>query len=437
MENFWQQVTKQIDEQDLTLALTQASVDKNILIIKTPNDLVTHILQERYTNDKLVETAKNISHQPIQGLKFVVDPSLETKSTTKTQTPSRGEVTTPRTQLAGLNPEYTFEAFVVGESNRFAYKEALHIASKLGEFSSNPFFIYADVGLGKTHLLQAIGNYIAGHHPDLRVLYTPTQNFVGGFVQAIKEDTTERFRDKYRQADVLLIDDVHTLAGKEKTQEEFFGLFNDFFLSHKQMALSSDRRPGEIPNIAERIISRFQGGVLLPIYPPEKSLRTRILQKELEDFLPKIPNACIELIADRIDKDIRKLKGVSSVLRELIIVGEQVTLQLVDMLVEKELGKEMPRQVSTDRILKESARYFGLQKEDLLAKDRDPQHDYARQVAMYLACKLTKGSFTRIAEMFARESHSTIIRAYDKIKSMEDKSPTKEDIRTILKSIYT
>ncbi|MDR3588728.1 MAG: chromosomal replication initiator protein DnaA [Negativicutes bacterium] len=327
----------------------------------------------------------------------------------------RRNYTGPEEVLSSLNPKYTFESFVIGNSNRFAHAASLAVAEVPAKVY-NPFFIYGGVGLGKTHLMHAIGHRIRQTHPNMRVLYISSEKFTNELINSIRDGNPESFRQKYRNIDVLLVDDIQFLSKKEHTQEEFFHTFNTLHEANKQIIISSDRAPREIPTLEDRLRSRFEWGLITDIQPPDLETRIAILRKKamLENL--KVPNDIMVYIAGRIDNNIRELEG--ALIR--VMAYSSLTGQSMDMTLATEALKDIfpngrPKQITMELIQQVVANYFKLRQEELLAKKRTRNVAYPRQIAMYLCRELTETSLPRIGEMFGGRDHTTVIHAHDKI----------------------
>ncbi len=338
--------------------------------------------------------------------------------------------------LPSLNPKYTFETFVIGNSNRFAHAASLAVAEVPAKVY-NPFFIYGGVGLGKTHLMHAIGHRIRQNHPHLKVLYISSEKFTNELINSIRDGNPESFRQKYRNIDVLLVDDIQFLSKKEHTQEEFFYTFNTLHEANKQIIISSDRPPREIPTMEDRLRSRFEWGLITDIQPPDLETRIAILRKKamIEGFT--MPNDVMVFIASRIDNNIRELEG--ALIR--VIAYASLTNQSIDMNLATEALKDIfpnsrPRQITMELIQQVVAMYFKIKQEDLIAKKRTRNVAFPRQIAMYLCRELTETSLSRIGEMFGGRDHTTVIHAHDKIsRERNEDSKLNNIIKEITKRI--
>ena len=322
-----------------------------------------------------------------------------------------------------LISKYTFENFIIGKSNEFAHAAALAVAKAPGK-SYNPFFIYGGVGLGKTHLMHAIGNAIIKKSPKKRVLYVSSEQFTNELINALRDYKIGEFKQKYRTIDVLLVDDVQFLAGKDSTQEEFFHTFNTLYNLDKQIVLSSDRHPQSVSGIEERLRSRFDWGLVTDIQKPDLETRIAILQKKamLENI--DVPYEVIAKIAKEIDTNVRDLEGVfTRVVAFASLTNKTFDMSIVDESRNSIDAEALKTPISIEDIEKTVAMYFNLSVTDLHIKSRAPKFAYPRQIVMYLCRELTPDSFPEIARYFGGLNHTTVIRGYDKIKAKCNKEP--------------
>lgn len=319
-----------------------------------------------------------------------------------------------------LNPSYTFDRFIEGDCNRLARGAAWAIAQQPGSTSFNPFLAYGGVGLGKTHLVQAIGNHVREHFPDLQVLYLSSERFTNDFVQSIKHNRAAEFSLFYRQVDVLIVDDVQFFAGREKTQEEFFHIFNALHQSGKQIVLSADRPPREIQGIEERLLSRFQWGLTADLQLPELETRIAILQRKAEDDGIRLPREVIEFIAHNVKSNIRELEG--SLIR--LLAFSTVRKQEVDLALAKEALRDLIGEtqinISIDEIQRIVCEYFHIPQDLVKAKTRKREVVQARQLSMYFAKQFTKHSLKTIGLHFGGRDHSTVIHANQTVENQID-----------------
>ncbi len=325
---------------------------------------------------------------------------------------------------AVLNPKYTFDSFVVGSSNRMAHAAALAVSEGPGR-TYNPLFLYGGVGLGKTHLMQAIGHQLLAFNPQARVVYVPCEQFTNELILSIRFETTDAFREKYRNVDILMIDDIQFLAGKERTQEEFFHTFNTLYEAGKQIVISSDRPPREIATLESRLRSRFEWGLSADISAPELETRMAILNKKAAAENLVLPQDVCLLIAQQVQSNIRELEGA------LIRVTAYASLNHRDLSVDvaAEAIRDMmpssrPKQISVDMIQRAVADYYHIQPSEMRAKTRVRMVSLPRQVAMFLCRELTELSLPKIGEEFGGRDHTTVIHACEKIQQERQADPT-------------
>lgn len=335
------------------------------------------------------------------------------KQITKTPEPSA-----PRSQETwetGLNIKLTFDRFVVGPSNRFAHAASLAVAESPAK-AYNPLFIYGGVGLGKTHLMQAIGQAILHRWPARHVVYTSSEKFTNELISAIQNKTTVKFRDRYRTVDVLLIDDIHFIAEKEATQEEFFHTFNALYDAHKQIVLSSDRSPKEIAGLEERLVSRFEWGLVTDIQPPDLETRIAILRKKAEEAKLEIPSPVTDYIAQQVTANIRELEGaLIRVVAYCNLFNEPLTPAIAQQIL-KDMVREVSARVTIEDIQRRVSEYFKLNIDEMRGARRQRSILYPRQIAMFLCRRLTEASLPEIGQAFGGRDHTTVLHAVDKIE---------------------
>ncbi len=337
-----------------------------------------------------------------------------------------------------LNDKYTFDTFVIGSGNRFAHAASLAVAEAPAK-AYNPLFIYGGVGLGKTHLMHAIGHYVLDHNPDAKVVYLSSEKFTNEFINSIRDNKAENFRSKYRNVDVLLIDDIQFLAGKEQTQEEFFHTFNTLHEESKQIIISSDRPPKEIPTLEDRLRSRFEWGLITDITPPDLETRIAILRKKAKAEGLEISNDVMLYIANQIDTNIRELEG--ALIR--VVAYSSLTNQDIDPSLAAEALKDIipntrPKVVTIQQIKELVGERYQIKLAEFAAKKRTKSIAFPRQIAMYLSRELTDFSLPKIGEEFGGRDHTTVIHAHEKISKMIDADQLLqrdiEDLKEKLKS---
>jgi chromosomal replication initiator protein len=317
-----------------------------------------------------------------------------------------------------LNPRNTFENFVVGANNQLAHAAALAVAQAPAQ-AFNPLFIYGDTGLGKTHLMHAIGHSILRNNAEARVAYLSTEKFTNEFIQALQENSLTRFRQRYRNVDVLLLDDVQFLSGKERIQEEFFHTFNDVFESGKQIVLTSDRPASEIAKLESRLVSRFQWGYVADIQSPDLETRVAILRTKAASLKFEVPPAVINFIAQHISKNIRRLEGaLIKVASYSALTNKPLDLPTVEMLLQDVLMEQAQNQLTLETIQKRVADHYQIRHSDMTSKRRPANIAMPRQIAMYLARQLTKHSLQEIGEAFGGRDHGTVIHACKTVENM-------------------
>ncbi len=321
-----------------------------------------------------------------------------------------------------LNPNYTFDSYVVGAANQFAHAAALAAANSPSR-TYNPLFIYGGVGLGKTHLMQAIGNHIAAKKPRAKVCYITCETFLNEYIDALQNNSVAAFRKKYRKIDMLMIDDIQFLDGKARIQEEFFHTFNTLFESHKQIVLTSDRTPSEMAGLAPRLISRFEWGLVTELCKPDVETRTAILRKKAELLNLNIEHGLLDYLAERVSSNIRSLEGaLIRVATFMSLTNQKVDVAKVEELLHDLLDKESQAAISVDIIQRTVAEHFDLRQSDILGKKRSKDIAWPRQIAMHLSRTMTTQSFPVIGEAFER-NHATILYAHDQVseRAKEDR----------------
>lgn len=403
----------------------------NKLQIAVPNDLVKDWLSKHCIT--LLEQEIRLLSPEVGSVEFIVGP----KELFSTPLLEKGSSETVKiiTHSPFLNPRYTFDHFVVGHGNRFAHAASLAVAEAPAK-AYNPLFLYGGVGLGKTHLMQAIGHHVAKINPRSKILYITSETFTNELINSIRDDKTLQFRSKYRSIDILLVDDVQFLAGKERTQEEFFHTFNTLYEAGKQIVVSSDRPPKEIPTLEERLRSRFEWGLTADIQAPDFETRIAILKKKAETSELSVPDDILSYIASKVVSNIRELEGaLIRVVAFASLNASDISTNLVDHVLKDILD---PRRVdrsklSIDLIKKATADYYSVKIDDMSAKIRTREIATARQVAMYLARDLTGSSLPKIGDEFGGRDHTTVLHAFEKIKAaLKSETDIKEAVKNIL-----
>ncbi|MEB3288170.1 MAG: chromosomal replication initiator protein DnaA [Vampirovibrionales bacterium] len=346
----------------------------------------------------------------------------EADALSRAKSPKKQAVWTPKTLQGNLNPKYTFDQFVVGQGNRFCHAAAVAVAKSPAE-QYNPFFIYGGVGLGKTHLMQAIAHYAHQNHPEMIVRYVTAEQFTNELIASLMNKTQKAFRDRYRKIDILIIDDIQFLEGKERTQEEVFHTFNALHQAGKQIILSSDRAPRYIAQLTERLKSRFESGLMADIQPADYETRLAILKNKVKRDHFQVPDEVLQLIADSHPNNIRELEGGLN----KVTAFSMLTKTILDLESAKQIlgtGQAGIAQISKDRMIEIVAAYYHLSADDLKSPSRAKDVSHARQVAIYILRSLTEASFPKIGDLLGGRKHTTILYAYEKMKEQLDRHPS-------------
>jgi chromosomal replication initiator protein len=404
------------------LPITATALDEETLTLEVANDFCEVWLKDNYLG-LIHDVLMQASGQNLK-VKFHVNPAgaganglsaPETKSKSK-PLGEPIERNGPAVRELSFNPKNTFDTFVVGDNNNHAHAAAMAVAQAPGR-SYNPLFLFGGVGLGKTHLLQAIGQHVAASKKNSRVTYLSSEKFTNEYIDAIQNNQLVRFRRKYRQADVLLIDDVQFLAGKERIQEEFFHTFNALHEARKQIVLTCDRPAAEIQNLEHRLVSRFEWGLVTEMQPPDVETRMAILRKKEKAMGVELPEEIITFLASRIRTNVRRLEGaLTRVASFAALTGKKVTLQSVEGLLREVLHEEGRFTVNIDIIQKKVAEHFDLRISDMTSKRRPENIAFPRQIAMFLARQMTESSLNTIGEAFGGRDHGTVLHACRLVK---------------------
>ena len=394
--------------------LTLGEVENHRLHVLLPNRFFKEWFEEHYLG-LLRSALEDLMFTKVEVVLLLPEketsPALLSREEPSPRRPSRR----PREGLAQLNPKYTFDSFVVGSSNQFAHAASLAVAEQPSK-AYNPLFIYGGVGLGKTHLLHAIGNLALQRDPRIKVSYVSSEKFTNDLINAIRFDATVEFRNRYRSLDLLLIDDIQFIAGKERTQEEFFHTFNDLYDSSKQIAISSDSLPREIPTLEERLRSRFEWGLIADIQPPDLETKAAILRKKAQAEGVRLPDEVSLFIAKHVKSNIRELEGsLVRLVAQASFTRREITLELAQEVL-KELTAEQQRLPTVVSIQKAVAEFYGVRVDDLRSRGRNKSIVLPRQVAMYLSREIVRASLPDIGAGFGGKDHSTVIHACEKVK---------------------
>ena len=429
LESLQKELTPQVYERWLK-PIKPSAVDSDSLHLGVPDEFFKNWIIDHY-GSMITLALREITDDPDFKTKFVIlqEEARVTPSTNFAPTAQMSSQSSfnPQTMPVELNPKYTFESFVVGPSNRFAHAASMAVAESPAK-AYNPLFIYGPVGLGKTHLMQAIGQETLRRNPNAKVLYITSEKFTNQLINSIKTGTTIKFREKYRTVDVLLMDDVQFIAGKESTMEEFFHTFNTLYDAHKQIVVSSDKPPKDISNLEERLVSRFEWGLVTDIQPPDYETRTAILRKKAERENLFIPDTVTSFIADKIKSNIRELEGaLIRVVAYSKLVGKEVD-EAIAYDVLKDMIVETQKKITVDLIQRKVAEYFDIRPSDMTAKRRTKNVVYPRHLAMFLSREMTSLSLPEIGEQFGGRDHTTVLHAYEKMKKDFKKDPKSKSL---------
>jgi chromosomal replication initiator protein len=415
-------------------AMAESSGGK--LVLEVPNDFCEVWIRDNYSG--LLRDVVNQCAKEVYEIDFVVAPvsQLNPKAGQETAPKQKTAPEERRTQPASrkrapeqFNPNYTFETLVVSKSNEMAHSATIAVAQAPGK-AYNPLFIYGGVGLGKTHMLHAIGQYVVEHRPHANVTYLSCEKFTNEFIDGLQNNQLMRFRKKYRQTDVLLLDDVHFLSGKERIQEEFFHTFNALHEGHKQIVITSDRPPCEIGGLEQRLVSRFEWGLATDLQAPDVETRLAILRKKAKSLNAELPSEIFDFLADRIRANIRRLEG--ALIRAASyskLTGRELTIDTVENLLRDVLQEEGKTTVTIDSIQKRVAGHFDIRLADMSSRRRPENIAFPRQIAMFLSRQLTGNSLNSIGEAFGGRDHGTVLHACRLVK---DRMDTDQNIRQVV-----
>lgn len=401
--------------------LRAVNLDSDLLTLEVANDFCELWLKDNYS-DLIHHALQQVTGEPIKVQFHVGSSCLQPRVAVNGHEPApqkdapaekesvESQNTTPLRDLA-FNPRNTFETFVVGSNNTFAHAASMAVSQAPGK-SYNPLFLYGGVGLGKTHLLHAIGQHVVSHKKAMRVVYVSCEKFTNDFIDAIQNNQLHRFRKKYRQPDVFLIDDIQFLVGKERIQEEFFHTFNALHESHKQIVLTCDRAANEIQGLEQRLISRFEWGLVTDLQPPDIETRLAILRKKEKLMGVELAEEILSFLAQRIRTNIRRLEGaLVRVASYASLTGKKLTLDVVEHLLREILQEEGRTIITIDSIQRKVADHFDIRLADMSSKRRPENIAFPRQIAMYLARNLTDSSLNSIGEAFGGRDHGTVLHA--------------------------
>jgi len=445
IQDLWKKTLQAIEKRiskpsfDTWLKNTQAyALEEDTLVIKAPNEFARDWLESSYSS-LIGDTLYEVTGNRLQ-TKFIIPEFQQEEEIIRQPMPQKSAASDTLTESpkSMLNSKYTFDTFVIGSGNRFAHAASLAVAEAPAK-AYNPLFIYGGVGLGKTHLMHGIGHYVLDHNPSAKVVYLSSEKFTNEFINAIRDNKTAEFRAKYRNIDVLLIDDIQFLAGKEQTQEEFFHTFNALHEENKQIIISSDRPPKEIPTLEDRLRSRFEWGLITDITPPDLETRIAILRKKAKAEGLDIPNEVMLYIANQIDTNIRELEGaLIRVVAYSSLINSDIDASLAADALKNIIPSSKPKVITIHAIQEQVGERYNVRLEEFSAKKRTKAIAFPRQIAMFLSRELTDFSLPKIGEEFGGRDHTTVIHAHEKISKLlsEDEELQREidEIKERLKS---
>ena len=398
--------------------LRAVSVDSEILTLEVPNDFSEVWLKDNYLD--LIHDALGQCTGEALRVRFVIsnapEPKVSSAETVRQAAKKENEPAESTVPEFPFNPKNTFDTFVVGNNNTFAHAAALAVAQAPGK-SYNPLFLYGGVGLGKTHLLHAIGQHVVHHKKNARVTYVSSEKFTNEFIDAIQNNQLVRFRRRFRQSDVFLIDDIQFLAGKERIQEEFFHTFNTLHEARRQIVLTCDRPASEIQNLEQRLVSRFEWGLVTDMQPPDAETRLAILRKKEKLMGVQLPEEVLNFLATRIRTNIRRLEGaLVRVASFASLTGKPLTMETVESLLREVLHEEGRQLITIEVIQKKVAEHFDIRLADMASKRRPENIAFPRQIAMFLSRQMTESSLSAIGEAFGGRDHGTVLHACRLVK---------------------
>jgi chromosomal replication initiator protein len=401
-------------------ALRATALDGNSLVLEVSNDFCEVWLKDNYMG--LLQDVVALAAGKQLQIKFKVGPGNGSLSQAPALPQPKAKAVEPPVERnshhsdLNFNPKNTFDTFVVGNNNNFSYAAALAVAQAPGK-SYNPLFLYGGVGLGKTHLLHAIGQHVFNSRKGARVAYVSSEKFTNEYIDAIQNNLLVKFRRKYRQTDVLLIDDIQFLAGKERIQEEFFHTFNALHECHKQIVLTCDRPASEIQNLEHRLVSRFEWGLVTDLQPPDIEMRLAILNKKAQIMGVTLPEEIMNFLANRIRTNIRRLEGaLIRVASYASLTGKKLSIEVVEGLLREVLHEEGRFSISIEVIQKKVAEHFDIRLADMTSKRRPENIAFPRQIAMFLSRQMTESSLSSIGEAFGGRDHGTVLHACRLVK---------------------
>ena len=442
LQNGWPEILDRIkEENDLTAVsfstwiepLTPISADQEGVTLYVPmGRMAINLLNKRYTLI-ICNAVRDVTGL---NLRIHYTERKDVNEGVKSEVPDEFN---QAMENAHLDPKYTFDSFVVGSNNKFAHAASLAVAESPGEFY-NPLYLYAGVGLGKTHLMHSIAHFVLKNNPEARVMYVTSETFTNELIDSIRNGNNSamsRFRDKYRNVDLLLIDDIQFIIGKESTQEEFFHTFEALYGQKKQIVVSSDKPPKDLNILEERIRSRLEMGLIADISSPDYETRMAILRKKMEIDGYTLDNEIVDYIASNIKSNIRELEGcLNKIHAKAVLEKSEIDLPLAERILEDIINPDKEKKITTDMIVSAVADHFNLSLQEIRSQKRDKKYVYPRMIAMYLSREMTEDAYVTIANNLNKKDHTTVISAYKRISMDMEKNPqTRNTIEAIRKKL--
>lgn len=425
-----------------------ADFNNGCVTICVPNTFTKSWMEKKYNSD-IVKTIERITGKPVKKIEYKVESmkNIQEQECTPTQTQTEQQHIIPsipsyqnNRQVIGqfgLNVKYTFSSFIVGKNNELAHAAAQAVADRPGE-AYNPLFIYGGVGLGKTHLLQAVGHRMLERNPDLKILYVSSEKFTNEFISAVKEGRAKEFKDRYRNVDLLLIDDIQFIGGKEQTQEEFFHTFNELHQQGKQVVLTSDRPPKAIPSLEDRLRSRLEWGMIADISPPDMETRLAILQTKCQEKNFPLSSEILMLVAEAVQSNIRELEGaLNKIIAFHNLKNTEPTKETIRSILSTLENKSIKKTRTPREIISEVSNYFDISIDDIIGKSREKKLSFPRQIIMYILRNELKMSYPAIGAELGGRDHTTAMHAHTKISTEVETNPKlKQDLELIKQRLY-
>jgi len=451
---FWDESIRIIKEKDISIEeynlwfekLDFFHYDNDVISIKVPSKFYRDQVSQRYLPIIQNRIAELTGSNNIK-IEFIIEKKeeIEEKETPRAENPKTSEkieientTVTQKKKHPMLQLKYDFDSYVIGNNNSFAANAAKAIADNPGS-KYNPFLIYGGVGLGKTHLMEAIGNHLYSHNVSKKIVYIPAENFINEFIHSIRTNTQQNFKNKYRKVDLLLIDDIHDLQGKRETQEELFHTFNALYDLNKQMVFTCDRPPSDLKDFNDRLKSRFQRGLNVDLQPPNFETRVAILNKKLEELQPntEIPSEVIDFISNNVSTNIRDLEAsLTRIIGYCDLVNKNITIEIAQNLLSQFFTSPVQSKISIKNIQKIVSEYFNISTDDIKGKRRTRQIAFPRQIAMYICREITDYSTTEIGQEFGGKDHTTVMHAHQRIgERMTTDSTLEPTINELIRSI--